>query len=471
MVENSNRVKILATIGPSCNNKESLQKMLDLGVNAFRVNMSHGTKEQKIDNIRLIRTLKNKWGMSPCILADLAGPKIRIEKINCNPNLSEMDSLTLTNDHNEKKHNDIIVTSGFQFTDISEGAKILINDGRTSLIVEDKISPNTLQCSVVIGGLIENRKGVNFPGISLDIPTISSQDKEDLIMSLNEGVDWIALSFVRSADDHKEIKKIMSKQNIHVPIMAKIEKWEAIQELDSIVDTFDALMVARGDLGVEIPETQVPLIQKEIIEISNSKGKPVIIATQFLENMVENPFPTRAEVSDIANAIYDGADGLLVTGETAVGKYPLKVIEVLQNVIKDNEDINLFYNNYLPDEMTKTNEAISHAVSQVAKDLNVSAIVTMTHSGGTARMISRHRPSSPIIALTPFEDIVRQMSILWGVNPILVGEYKDIDEIPDLCRKVLDEKKLVGDGELFVFTGGVPMNVAGSTNYLSVQKK
>jgi len=445
--------------------------MLDLGVNAFRVNMSHGTKEQKIDNIRLIRTLKNKWGMSPCILADLAGPKIRIEKINCNPNLSEMDSLTLTNDHNEKKHNDIIVTSGFQFTDISEGAKILINDGRTSLIVEDKISPNTLQCSVVIGGLIENRKGVNFPGISLDIPTISSQDKEDLIMSLNEGVDWIALSFVRSADDHKEIKKIMSKQNIHVPIMAKIEKWEAIQELDSIVDTFDALMVARGDLGVEIPETQVPLVQKEIIEISNSKGKPVIIATQFLENMVENPFPTRAEVSDIANAIYDGADGLLVTGETAVGKYPLKVIEVLQNVIKDNEDINLFYNNYLPDEMTKTNEAISHAVSQVAKDLNVSAIVTMTHSGGTARMISRHRPSSPIIALTPFEDIVRQMSILWGVNPILVGEYKDIDEIPDLCRKVLDEKKLVGDGELFVFTGGVPMNVAGSTNYLSVQKK
>ena len=471
MVENSNRVKILATIGPSCNNKESLQKMLDLGVNAFRVNMSHGTKEQKIDNIRLIRTLKNKWGMSPCILADLAGPKIRIEKINCNPNLSEMDSLTLTNDHNEKKHNDIIVTSGFQFTDISEGAKILINDGRTSLIVEDKISPNTLQCSVVIGGLIENRKGVNFPGISLDIPTISSQDKEDLIMSLNEGVDWIALSFVRSANDHKEIKKIMSKQNIHVPIMAKIEKWEAIQELDSIVDTFDALMVARGDLGVEIPETQVPLVQKEIIEISNSKGKPVIIATQFLENMVENPFPTRAEVSDIANAIYDGADGLLVTGETAVGKYPLKVIEVLQNVIKDNEDINLFYNNYLPDEMTKTNEAISHAVSQVAKDLNVSAIVTMTHSGGTARMISRHRPSSPIIALTPFEDIVRQMSILWGVNPILVGEYKDIDEIPDLCRKVLDEKKLVGDGELFVFTGGVPMNVAGSTNYLSVQKK
>ena len=442
MSVNNNRVKILATVGPSCNNKKTLQRMLDLGVNAFRVNMSHGTKEEKVDKIRLIRTLKNKSGMSPCILADLAGPKIRIEKINCNSNLSEMDSLSITNDLNEKKHNDIIVTSGFQFTDISEGAKILINDGRTSLVVKDKISPNTLKCSVVVGGLIENRKGVNFPGISLDIPTISNQDKEDLIMSLNEGVDWIALSFVRSANDHKEIKKIMSEQNIHIPVMAKIEKWEAIQELDSIVDTFDALMVARGDLGVEIPETQVPLVQKEIIETSNSKGKPVIIATQFLENMVENPFPTRAEVSDIANAIYDGADGLLVTGETAVGKYPLKVIEVLQNVIQDNEDINLFYNNYLPEEVTKTAEAISHAVSQVAKDLNVSAIVTMTHSGGTARMISRHRPSSPIIALTPFEHIVRQMSILWGVNPFLVEKYNDIDEIPALCRKILNEKKI-----------------------------
>lgn len=467
----NNRVKILATVGPSCNNKKSLQKMLDLGVNAFRVNMSHGTKKQKIDKIKLIKTLKDKWGMSPCILADLAGPKIRIEKINCNPNLSEKDILTISNDPNLKENNDILVTQGFQFTDISEGAKILINDGRTSLIVEDKISPNTLKCSVVVGGLVEDRKGVNFPGISLDIPTISDQDKDDLIMSLNEGVDWIALSFVRSAEDYKKIKKIMTEQNIHLPVMAKIEKWEAIQNLDSIVESFDALMVARGDLGVEIPETRVPLLQKEIIETSNSKGKPVIIATQFLENMVENPFPTRAEVSDIANAIYDGADGLLVTGETAVGKYPLKVIEILQNVIKDNENVNLFYGNYLPEEVTKTAEGISHAVSQVSKNLKISAIVTMTHSGGTARMISRHRPKSPIIALTPFKNIARQMSILWGVNAIIVGKYKDIDEIPSLCRKVLDEKKLIKDGELFIFTGGVPMNVAGTTNYLSIQKK
>ncbi len=467
----TNRVKILATVGPSCNNKKSLQKMVDLGVNAFRVNMSHGTKKQKVDKIKLIKSLKDQWGMSPCILADLAGPKIRIEKINCNSNLSEKDILTISNDPNEEKNNDIIVTQGFQFTDISEGGKILINDGRTALIVKDKISPNTLKCSVVVGGLIEERKGVNFPGISLDIPTISQQDKDDLIMSLNEGVDWIALSFVRSAKDYKKIKKIMSEQNIHLPVMAKIEKWEAIKELDSIVETFDALMVARGDLGVEIPETQVPQIQKKIIETSNSKGKPVIIATQFLENMVENPFPTRAEVSDIANAIYDGADGLLVTGETAVGKFPLKVIQVLQNVIKDNENLNLFYGNYLPGKVTKTAEGISHAVSQVCKNLNVSAILTMTHSGGTARMISRHRPSSPIIALTPFKKIARQMSILWGVKPILVGKYKDIDEIPELCRKVLNEKKLIRDGELFVFTGGVPMNVAGSTNYLSIQIK
>lgn len=187
--------------------------------------------------------------------------------------------------------------------------------------------------------------------------------------------------------------------------------------------------------------------------------------------MVENPFPTRAEVSDIANAIYDGADGLLVTGETAVGKYPLKVIEILQNVIKDNENVNLFYGNYLPEQVTKTAEGISHAVSQVSKNLKISAIVTMTHSGGTARMISRHRPKSPIIALTPFKNIARQMSILWGVNAIIVGKYKDIDEIPSLCRKVLDEKKLIKDGDLFIFTGGVPMNVAGTTNYLSIQKK
>jgi len=331
------------------------------------------------------------------------------------------------------------------------------------------MSPYSLKCQTEIGGKVQLKRGVNFPGITLDLPILTKQDKSDLIMALEEGADWIALSFVRSAEDLNEVTKVMDELNTHLPVMAKIEKWEALNNIDAITESFDAVMVARGDLGVEIPSEQVPLAQKNIIKVAGSLGKPVIIATQMLESMIDNQTPTRAEVSDIANSIFDGVDALLVTGETAIGEYPLDVIQILKRVIIETEQSNLSGRKSLPEHVTKTADAISHAVCEIAIDLDIKVIMTMTHSGSTARMISRYRPQGKILALTPFKIIARQLQIVWGVMAIIVEKYDNVDVVPNLCKSVLEKMQLIESGERFVITGGVPMGVTGTTNYLSVQ--
>ena len=462
------KTKIIATIGPACDNKNTLEAMLDAGVNAFRLNMSHGDDATKRKLYSLVRSLKLSDGQRPCILTDLAGPKIRITDVLPDFKLEIGQSITITNE-NDADENHMKVTSGVGFKNVFEGAQILINDGRIKLEVKDNISTHALICETVIGGEIELNKGINFPGITLDAPALTDQDKIDLRVALEMGADWIALSFVRSAEDLDSVLAIMDEAGVRRPVMAKIEKWEALNDIGAITESFDAVMVARGDLGVEIPAEQVPLAQKQVIEVADTLGKPVVIATQMLESMVNSQTPTRAEVSDVANAIFDGVDAILVTGETAIGKYPVEVISTLNRVIQQTEKAIDVQRTVQPEEVSKTADAISHAVCEIAIDLDINAIMTMTHSGSTARMIARYRPFANVYALTPFDHIMRQLQLVWGVTPIQVETYKNMEVIPDICKEVIEKLQLIDQGSKFLITGGVPMGVAGTTNYLSVQ--
>ena len=465
-----NKTKILATIGPACTNKNILEQMVKSGVNAFRVNMSHGSIEEKKSLFTEIKKLGSGSHSYPTIIADLAGPKIRIKNVKENLKLNQNDKIIIsnTNDINDET---ITVSSGFTFGKVSKGAKILINDGRVQLEVLKKISPHSIQVKTLVGGNIENGKGVNFPGIGIDMPPLTEQDFIDLSLAIDEGADWIALSFVRSPRDKESVDLILKDKKATIPVIAKIEKWEALENLDEIIDTFDGVMVARGDLGVEIPQEQVPLIQKKIISAANKAGKPVIIATQLLETMIKSPTPTRAEISDIANAIFDGTDALLVTGETAIGKFPQKVIEVLNKVIIETERTIDFNNMLQPiGHEHYTADAISHATCQIANDMNIGVILSLTHSGSTARMIARYKPPADIIALTPVEKTYRQLSIIWGVTPKMIKEYSNSDDIPTVSAKFINDNNILVSGDRYVVTGGVPVGIAGTTNYLFVQK-
>ena len=461
-----NKTKIIATVGPSCSKKDILQEMVDSGVGTFRINMSHGDIDSKKHLFKLVKSVKHPEGGHPAILADLCGPKIRIVDISDNYIINDGATVTISN---KEGLGDIFITNSISLSNVTTESKILINDGRVQLKVDEVIDSHTLRCKAIIGGEIQRGKGVNFPGASLGVPALTDQDKEDLRLALNEGSDWIALSFVRNASDINEVHKIMDSLNIHLPVMAKIEKWEALEDLENITNAFDGLMVARGDLGVEIPSGKVPAAQKEIIALASASGKPAVIATQLLESMIESHTPTRAEVSDISNSVFDGVDCLMVTGETAMGKYPVEVIKTLNQIISETEGSKITNENVLPDVVSKTADAISHAVCQISDDLKIKVIMTMTHSGSTARMISSYRPQSSIYALTPFTKIVRQLQLVWGVQPMRVNNYDNVDSIPDLCNKILDQIKVIDKKDQFVITGGVPMGIAGTTNYLSIQ--
>ena len=440
--------------------------MVNGGVGTFRINMSHGDAQSKKRLFELVKSVSHPEGGHPAILTDLCGPKIRIVDISDNLKLEDGDTVVISN---KEGVGDIFVTSSISLSNVKTGSKILINDGKVQLDVSEVIDENTLRCETLIGGEIQKGKGVNFPGVSLGVPALTSQDKEDLKLALKEGSDWIALSFVRNASDVDEVHAIMDDFNMRLPVMAKIEKWEALEDLANIINTFDGVMVARGDLGVEIPSGKVPAAQKEIISLASANGKPVVIATQLLESMVDSHTPTRAEVSDISNSVFDGVDCLMVTGETAIGKYPVEVIKTLNQVITETEGSKIANKNKLPEQVSKTADAISHAVCQISDDLKIKVIMTMTHSGSTARMISSYRPKSSIFALTPFSKIVRQLQLVWGVQPIKVDNYDNIDNIPNLCNKILKHISVIDLNEQFVITGGVPMGIAGTTNYLSIQ--
>ena len=465
------RTKIIATVGPSCSNSKILQKLIDSGVSCFRVNLSHGTSAQKAQLFDLIKTVKLSTGHRPAILADLAGPKIRVANLKVPLEIKKGDLIKISNEI--AGDNTVLVSKNVKFQGVKKGARILIDDGRIALEVTARLSDSTLSCIAIEDGVVQSKKGVNFPGVELDLPILTKQDEEDLSLALGKGADWIALSFVRLPSDSKFIKNMVQAMGYSTPIIAKIEQWEAVKNLNSIVENFDAVMVARGDLGVEMPIEKVPLIQNMVVQIARSLGKPVIIATQILDSMTNRPVPTRAEVSDIANSILDGADALMVTGETAVGKHPNKVIRVLKKVIKETERlaINQRQSDLKNENQIGTSQAIGHAACSVARDQRIKILVTMTHTGSTSRMTSRYRPSAKIIAMTPFKKTCRQLLIVWGVHPILVQKYTSSDDIPNIVDKEISTYGLLEKGEKYVVTGGVPVGVPGTTNYLSVLTK
>ncbi len=463
-----NKTKLIATIGPGCDNIKTLQALVDHGVSCFRVNLSHGTMDEKEKYFTLIRSLNSHSSSRPAILADLAGPKIRVRRLQKEINLKIGDPIVISS--NKKGSNILQVSKGVEFEKVNPGAKILIDDGRVTLEVKKRLSSNTLDCVSLSDGKIEDRKGVNFPGIQLNVPVLTKQDELDLMLSLSNKADWIAVSFVRSASDYYFIKEKITSAGYTTPVMAKIEKWEAVKDLKAIIASFDAVMVARGDLGVEMPIEKVPLIQKKVVETAARFGKPAVIATQILDSMIDRPIPTRAEVSDIANAILDGTDALMVTGETAVGKHPREVIEVLSRVIEETES-SISYKKYKNKAIKiDTANAISHAACTITRRQNINILVTMTHSGSTARKCARYRPLAKIIAMTPFKRTCRRLSIVWGVIPIVVDNYNSSDEIPELAKKELRTNRWIKKSEDFVITGGVPVGISGTTNYLTVLK-
>ena len=463
-----NRTKIIATVGPSCSDASILSSMIESGVNCFRVNLSHGTQTEKKTYFDLIKSVADSTNKTrPAILADLAGPKVRVRNIDKSFELSEGELVTVSS--TEIGDAIIPISEGLVFKNYDPDAKIMINDGKVCLEIIELLNESSLMCKTLVPGKIKSKKGVNFLGVTLNVPSLTFQDENDLALALENGADWIALSFTRTAIDFSLVKSKIKKLGFNTPVMAKIEKWEAVKNLDSIVQAFDGVMVARGDLGVELPLEQVPVIQKNIIKKAKLYGKPVVIATQMLDSMIENPVPTRAEVSDIANSILDGADALMVTGETALGKFPSGVIDVLSNVIIETEKTLKYYSRTIgKDTVDSIAGGISHAACTIAKDLDLKSIVTMTQSGGTARMVSSFRPAANVYAMTTLKTTFRALSIIWGVVPVIIGKYSSADEMPTIAKKKLLELNAINSDEKFIITGGVPVNVPGTTNYISI---
>ncbi len=463
------RTKIVATIGPATSSPEVLRELVKAGATTFRLNFSHGTHEDHLRSIRLIRQVSNELNYPVAILQDLQGPKIRLGKFTDGSIvLAKGDPFTLTSAKIPGTQAISSITYEPLAQEVPEGATILLDDGKVEMIVDsiDKAA-GELHCTVVVGGTLSNNKGVNFPGVCLSIKALTEKDREDLIFGLDHGVDWVALSFVRNPEDVKEIKEIISSAGKNTPVVVKIEKHEAIQQMEEILLLSDGVMVARGDLGVELPAEDVPILQKRLIATANRIGIPIITATQMLDSMVSNPRPTRAEVSDIANAIFDGTDAVMLSNETAVGKFPVEAVATMATIAIRTEQEQINRN---PEQASRSiPNAISKAVGNIAGQIGASAIMTLTKSGATARNVSKFRPVTPIIAITPHVDVARQLQMVWGVKPLLMLDLDTTWETFSAAINVAQERGIVAPGDLVVLTAGTLQGVSGSTDLLKVE--
>lgn len=447
-----------------------LRALIEAGATTLRLNFSHGTHEDHQRNIRLIRQLSFELNQPVGILQDLQGPKIRLGKFEHGSiQLQKGDSFILTSRLIKGTQEISSVTYDRLSDEVPVGSTILLDDGRVEMdVVAVDHEQQELHCRVVVGGILSNNKGVNFPGVYLSIKALTDKDRRDLMFGLNQGVDWVALSFVRNPQDVLEIKELIANAGKQVPVIVKIEKHEAIEQMESILSLSDGVMVARGDLGVELPAEEVPILQKRLIEISNRLGIPVITATQMLDSMVSNPRPTRAEVSDVANAILDGTDAVMLSNETAVGRFPVEAVATMARIaLRAEQDAA----SRLTDETTGARSipnAISHAVGRISAQLNASAIMTLTKSGATARNVSKFRPRTPILAITPHVDIARQLQMVWGVRPLLVLDLPSASQTFQAAMNVAQEKGLLKEGDLVVMTAGTLQGVSGSTDLIKV---
>lgn len=463
------RTKIVATIGPATSSPEVLKELIKAGATTLRLNFSHGTHEDHQRNIRTIRQTAFELNQPVGILQDLQGPKIRLGRFEHGSIiLNKGDRFTLTSELQPGTQEISCVTYDLLAEEVPAGATILLDDGRVEMIVEEvDQAKRALHCRVVVGGPLSNNKGVNFPGVYLSIKAMTDKDRQDLMFGLDQGVDWVALSFVRNPQDVLEIKELIASAGKQTPLIVKIEKHEAIEEMEAILSLSDGVMVARGDLGVELPAEDVPILQKRLIATSNRLGIPVITATQMLDSMVSSPRPTRAEISDVANAILDGTDAVMLSNETAVGKYPVEAVETMARIAVRIEQEKLSRN--LKDTSRSIPNAISQAVGQIAEQLQSAAIMTLTKTGSTARNVSKFRPKTPILAVTPHVDVARQLQLVWGVRPLLVLDLPSTGQTFQAAINVAQEKHLLAEGDLVVMTAGTLQGVPGSTDLIKVE--
>ncbi len=471
--DSQRRTKIVATIGPATSSPEVLKAIIEAGATTLRLNFSHGTHADHQRSVRLIRQIAFELNQPVGILQDLQGPKIRLGKFEKGSiELTKGDLFTLTSNYIVGTQSISCVTYDLLADEVPCGAAILLDDGRVEMRVEeiDRAHKN-LHCRVVVGGILSNNKGVNFPGVYLSIKALTDKDREDLIFGLDQGVDWIALSFVRNPQDVLEIKELISNAGKQVPVIVKIEKHEAIEQMEAILALSDGVMVARGDLGVELPAEDVPILQKRLIATANRLGIPIITATQMLDSMVSSPRPTRAEVSDVANAILDGTDAVMLSNETAVGKHPVEAVATMARIAVriEQEPALAAINANLKDTRQSIPNAISQAVGQIAEQLDAAAIMTLTKTGSTARNVSKFRPRNPILAVTPHVDVARQLQLVWGVKPLLVLDLPSAGQTFQAAINVAQEKQLLFEGDLVVMSAGALQGVAGSTDLIKVE--
>ena len=463
------RTKIVATIGPATDSAQRIQQLIRAGATTFRLNFSHGSHADHALRVATIRQVAHQMSQNIGILADLQGPKIRLGRFEKGPiRLAKGDQFQLTSKAVSCNQSIAQVTYNALAEEVSVGARILLDDGRVEMrVTAVDLDTQTLHCEVVVGGMLSNNKGVNFPDVQLSVCALTEKDRTDLRFALQQGVDWVALSFVRNPEDMVAIKELIRGHGYSTPVVAKIEKFEAIDCIDEILALCDGVMVARGDLGVEIPPEDVPLLQKDLIRKANCLGIPIITATQMLDSMATNPRPTRAEVSDVANAILDGTDAVMLSNETAVGQYPVEAVETMATIARRIEQ------NYpqppLAGDCEHTiSSSISQAVSTIASQLDAAAIVPLTQSGATARNVSKFRPTTPILAVTSQMRVARQLQLVWGVHPLLVDTQSSGSRTFTLALGVAREQGLLQEGDLVVQTAGTLAGVSGSTDLLRV---
>ncbi|MBW4475872.1 MAG: pyruvate kinase [Tolypothrix brevis GSE-NOS-MK-07-07A] len=467
------RTKIVATIGPATSSPEMLKAIIEAGATTLRLNFSHGTHADHQRSIRLIRQIAFELNQPVGILQDLQGPKIRLGKFeNGSIVVAKGDRFTLTNRPVIGTQDISCVTYDYLAEEVPLGAKILLDDGRVEMVVEEiNREKGDLHCRITVAGKLSNSKGVNFPGVYLSIKAMTDKDREDLMFGLDQGVDWVALSFVRNPQDMIEIKELISSMGKQVPVIAKIEKHEAIEQMEAVLALCDGVMVARGDLGVELPAEDVPILQKRLIATANRMGIPIITATQMLDSMVNNPRPTRAEVSDVANAILDGTDAVMLSNETAVGEYAVEAVATMARIAEriEQEEARESSNRLSKDTRRSIPNAISQAVGQIAEQLGAAAIMTLTQTGATARNVSKFRPQTPILAVTPHVNVARQLQMVWGVKPLLVLELPSAGQTFQAAINVAQENKLLFEGDLVVMSAGTLQGVSGSTDLIKVE--
>ena len=462
------RTKIVCTIGPACSSDKVLEGLIRNGMNVARLNFSHGDYASHRRVIRKIRQLERKLDQPVAVLQDLPGPKIRIGAVaGDRVRLQNRRPFVLTK--RKILGSELAVSVNFSglTAAVNKGDPILLGDGEIELETVE-VSDHEVKCRIVVGGILGSHKGIHFPKSSLNIRALTRHDKQDMAFGIEQNVDMVALSFVRDAEDILYARRDLKKRAAAIPLIAKIEKHEALEHIDGILENVDGIMVARGDLGLEIAQERIPAVQKMIIAKANRLGKPVITATQMLRSMVWNPRPTRAEVTDIANAILDGTDALMLSEETAAGDYPLEAVKTMAQVAEETETI-LDPRQSFPDLKKTVPEAISLGAISLARDLQVKAFLIPTTSGSTARLIARYRPRQPIIAVSPERQTVKMLCLVWGVHSIRIRGFKSTDQMVRMLQQKAVESGLVKRGDLVAITAGLPLHQAGTTNMITAK--